>query len=162
MPWTAASSRRASYCQGGDGDGALGIKAIKERGGLTMAQVADGYGPQHPSMPDTAIATGLVDFALPAEAMGARLAAFARSLLVEAPGEVGPLGTPAAAAGLRQEICGILRNQVGHDFNGYKDKTFLRRVHRRMQVQQGRHPGKPMSNGCGRIRRKSAPCSATC
>ncbi|WP_205880240.1 CheR family methyltransferase [Lichenicoccus roseus] len=121
---------------GGDGDGALGIKAIKERGGLTMAQVADGYGPQHPSMPDTAIATGLVDFALPAEAMGARLAAFARSLLVEAPGEVGPLGTPAAAAGLRQEICGILRNQVGHDFNGYKDKTFLRRVHRRMQVQQ--------------------------
>ena len=71
---------------GGDGDGALGIKAIKERGGLTMAQVADDFGPQHPSMPDTAIATGLVDFALPVEEMGARLEEFARSL-VEAPGE---------------------------------------------------------------------------
>src|SRR3546814_3556824 len=30
---------------GSDGDGTLGIKAIKERGGLTIAQVAGGYGP---------------------------------------------------------------------------------------------------------------------
>ena len=55
---------------GGDGDGTLGIKAIKERGGLTLAQVADGYGPNHPDMPDSAISTGLVDFAVPAEADG--------------------------------------------------------------------------------------------
>ena len=30
---------------GGDGDGALGVKAIKERGGITLAQTADGNGP---------------------------------------------------------------------------------------------------------------------
>jgi hypothetical protein len=64
---------------GGDGDGTLGIKAIKERGGLTLAQVTDGHGPHHPEMPDSAIATGFVDFALPVEEMGAKLVAFARS-----------------------------------------------------------------------------------
>ena len=30
----------------------------------------------------------------------------------------------------------ILRNQIGHDFSGYKTKTFLRRVQRRVQVVQ--------------------------
>ena len=34
------------------------------------------------------------------------------------------------------EIYAILRNQIGHDFSGYKTKTFLRRVQRRMQVTQ--------------------------
>ena len=61
---------------GGDGDGTLGVKAIKERGGLTLAQVADGHGPQHPEMPDSAIALGLVDFAVPANAMGGKLAEY--------------------------------------------------------------------------------------
>jgi two-component system CheB/CheR fusion protein len=64
---------------GGDGDGTLGIKAIKERGGLTLAQVADGFGPKHPSMPDSAISTGLVDFAIPADMMGAKLVEFVRA-----------------------------------------------------------------------------------
>ncbi len=43
---------------GSDGDGTLGIKVMKEHGGLTMAQVRDGHRPGHPSMPDSAIATG--------------------------------------------------------------------------------------------------------
>jgi two-component system CheB/CheR fusion protein len=115
---------------GGDGDGTLGIKAIKEHGGLTLAQLGDGYGPQHPDMPNSAIATGLVDLALPVEAMGARLAALARGLDV--------FNHIAAESGQRcmQEIYALLRSQVGHDFSGYKTKTFLRRVHRRMQVRQ--------------------------
>ena len=36
----------------------------------------------------------------------------------------------------RREICVLLRNQVGHEFAGYKAKTFLRRVQRRMLVTQ--------------------------
>jgi len=63
---------------GGDGDGTLGIKAIKERGGLTFAQTGDGFGPGHPDMPDSAIATGFVDFAIPADEMGEKLVQFAR------------------------------------------------------------------------------------
>jgi two-component system CheB/CheR fusion protein len=121
-----------------DGDGTLGTKAVKERGGLTMAQISDGYGPSHSSMPDSAIATGYVDFAVPVQEMGAKLAEFAHSLAM-----LDGIATESSAAegrneweGARQEICAILRNQVGHDFGGYKTKTFLRRVNRRMQVLQ--------------------------
>ena len=123
---------------GGDGDGTLGVKAIKERGGLTLAQVANGHGPSHPSMPDSAIASGLVDFALPADEMGARLVEFARGLhLLNSP--VAPIEQDEHGRALneaRQEICAILHNQIGHDFAGYKPRTFLRRVQRRMQVTQ--------------------------
>lgn len=113
---------------GGGSDGTLGIKAIKERGGLTFAQVADGTKPRHPDMPRSAIATGLVDFALPADEIGAKLAEYARSFGVIEDLE----GSSAEAATI--EIYALLRDQLGHDFSGYKAKTFTRRVQRRMQV----------------------------
>jgi two-component system CheB/CheR fusion protein len=121
---------------GGDSDGTLGIKAIKEHGGLTLAQVSDSFGPHHPDMPNSAIGTGLVDFALPVHEMGARLVEFARSthLLDSIISPDGKLVEHPALGQAIPEIYSILRNQTGHDFGGYKDKTFLRRMHRRMQV----------------------------
>ncbi|HEX4765222.1 MAG TPA: CheR family methyltransferase [Lichenihabitans sp.] len=123
---------------GGDGDGTLGIKAIKERGGLTLAQVRDGYGPAHPDMPDSAISTGFVDFAVPADEMGAKLAEFARSLdMLDGLAETSRATDDGETLDrARQEIYAILRTQVGHEFGGYKSKTFLRRVRRRMQIRQ--------------------------
>ena len=116
---------------GGDGDGTLGTKVIKERGGLTLAQVADGHGPAHPSMPESAISTGFVDLALPAQEMGAKLVEFARRL------DEGLGHWPDRDGGDTQSaISSIIRNQIGHDFAGYKSKTFLRRVQRRMHVVQ--------------------------
>jgi two-component system CheB/CheR fusion protein len=123
---------------GGDGDGTLGLKAIKEYGGLTMAQVRDGHGPQHPDMPDSAISAGVVDLALPAGEMGPRLVEFARGLSMLD----GVASGGAADEEMRRleesqrEIYAMLRTRVGHDFAGYKPKTFLRRVHRRMQISQ--------------------------
>jgi two-component system CheB/CheR fusion protein len=122
----------AVVLSGGDGDGTLGTKAIKERGGLTLAQIADGHGPRHPSMPDSAIAAGFVDFALPVNEMGAKLAEFARMLADTEDGA----SAEAVRLEARSEICAILRNQLGHDFSGYKSKTFFRRVQRRMHVSQ--------------------------
>ncbi|RYJ01289.1 MAG: chemotaxis protein CheR, partial [Acetobacteraceae bacterium] len=123
---------------GGDGDGTLGTKAIKEHGGLTFAQVGDGFGPQHPDMPNSAISIGMVDYALPAEEMGARIAEFARSqnLLDGMAGPDDRTREPGTLETARQEIYGILRNQIGHDFGGYKTQTFFRRVQRRMQITQ--------------------------
>lgn len=123
---------------GGDGDGTLGTKAVKEHGGLTLAQVADGSGPSHPDMPRSAIATGLVDFAVPVDLMGTRLVAFARDLADADMAEVSADTSDSGREGDegRHEIYAILRNQVGHDFSGYKIKTFDRRVMRRMQVAQ--------------------------
>ncbi|HVE89089.1 MAG TPA: chemotaxis protein CheB, partial [Burkholderiaceae bacterium] len=56
---------------GADGDGAIGLKRVKERGGLTIAQDPEEAG--HPSMPQSAIDTGLVDWVLRAADMPERL-----------------------------------------------------------------------------------------
>lgn len=119
---------------GGDGDGTLGTKAIKENGGLTLAQVPDGHGPANPDMPESAISTGMVDFALPVEKMGERLAEHARSFgLLDAIASNAP---PDRAGEAQRQVYAVLRSQIGHDFEGYKPRTFMRRVHRRMQVVQ--------------------------
>jgi len=110
-------------------DGALGLKAIKAQGGLTLAQGSDGSAPQHSGMPDSAIATGAVDLIVPVQEMP--------RLVIRAKGDgtAAPIDLPAAQAdAARLRICGVLRTQLGHDFSQYKDKTFLRRVQRRMQV----------------------------
>jgi two-component system CheB/CheR fusion protein len=123
---------------GGGSDGAVGIGAIKQAGGFTMAQGPDGSEPAQTSMPATAIATGLVDIVLPIEEMADRLVQLASS----------GLSQEALAAHDKFEnkteevdeaklvISRILEKQLGHDFSGYKGKTFIRRVLRRMQITQ--------------------------
>jgi two-component system CheB/CheR fusion protein len=123
---------------GGGSDGTLGITAIKDHGGLTLAQGRDGSGPAQSSMPDTAIAAGVVDLVLTVEEMGPRLASFARSfagLDAALPGAVAGDGDDTTNKAV-EEVHALLLNQTGHDFSGYKPKTFMRRVRRRMQVLQ--------------------------
>ena len=117
---------------GGDSDGTLGAKAIKERGGLTIAQVADGTAPLNPDMPQSAIRAGLIDIAVSAEDMGEKLVGFARSLELHREVESGN----ELKSGALDKIFALLRTHARHDFSGYKPKTFLRRVNRRMQVRQ--------------------------
>jgi two-component system CheB/CheR fusion protein len=128
----------AIILSGAGTDGTLGIKAVKEHGGLTLAQGVDGSRPRHSGMPTSAIATGLIDLIVPVEQIPAKLVDYANGLasvadITEA-AEGG--GEPGKINGARNTICEILRNQVGHDFTGYKERTFLRRVQRRMQVLQ--------------------------
>jgi two-component system chemotaxis response regulator CheB len=61
----ASMDRRAIgvILTGSGSDGAMGIKAIKEKGGTTIAQ--DPETAEYSSMPRSAIATGMVDFVLP-------------------------------------------------------------------------------------------------
>lgn len=118
---------------GGGNDGTLGIKAIKEQGGLTLAQGHDGSGPAQSTMPDTAIAAGVVDLVLAVEAMGPRLAEYARSYFAAA-AEPAAAADDAAPPNALQEISAILFERLSHDFSGYKPQTFLRRVRRRMHV----------------------------
>lgn len=122
---------------GGDGDGTLGVKAIKERNGLTLAQAPGSSGPQNPDMPHSAIASGVIDLAIPAEQMGQRLAHFSHSFnllgdLVQGEDE----NRSAEFQKQLDEIYALLRAHTSHDFSGYKIKTFLRRLQRRMQVVQ--------------------------
>ncbi len=62
----------AVVLSGGDGDGSLGLKAIKAAGGMTFAQCQDTA--KFDSMPNTAVATGNVDFVLPPEKIAEELA----------------------------------------------------------------------------------------
>jgi len=110
-------------------DGALGLKAIKASGGLTLAQGGDGTAPQYSEMPDAAIATGVVDIVAPVEEIPAHL------LRINGHTRTPPdLSTAERTDVLRLEICDVLRARIGHDFSGYRSQTFLRRVERRMQV----------------------------
>ncbi len=113
-------------------DGVLGVKAIKEQGGLVLAQAGDPSGPGFADMPDSAIASGLVDFAIPVENMAAKLLENAGSFAALDAFAKNQPGDGEADA--RQAIYAILRSQTGHDFSGYKTRTFFRRVQRRMQI----------------------------
>ena len=112
-------------------DGALGLKAIKTCGGLTLAQGTDGSAPLHGGMPDSAIATGAVDIIASVEDMPRHILV-AQQLRRRDAELVG--SADAISDADRLAICAILSRELGHDFAGYKDKTFLRRVQRRMQV----------------------------
>src|SRR6266516_1845761 len=52
-------------------DGTLGLKAVKEHGGMTLAQSLETA--KYDSMPRSAISTGLVDHIIPVEQMPARI-----------------------------------------------------------------------------------------
>lgn len=118
---------------GGDGDGAIGIKAIKEHGGLTLAQTADSYGPETADMPLSSLRTGFVDFGETAERMGDLIAAHVAAA-PNAPDAQADGVAREFEAELLTEIFAILRRQVGHDFSGYKPSTFGRRLQRRIAV----------------------------
>ncbi len=105
-------------------DGALGLKAIKTRGGLTLAQGSDGSAPEYAGMPDSAVAAGAVDLFVPVDQMPGHIL----TVLTVRPPPTTSLDK------IRLEICEILRSQIGHDFSHYKEQTFMRRVQRRMQV----------------------------
>jgi two-component system, chemotaxis family, CheB/CheR fusion protein len=117
---------------GAGSDGTLGIKAIKEYGGLTLAQATDHSGPRHSSMPESAIASGLVDLAVPVETMPEQLVAYVRNFDILDK----KIDKDDQADATRNAICTILLDQTGHDFSGYKARTFYRRIERRMQVLQ--------------------------
>jgi two-component system CheB/CheR fusion protein len=112
---------------GGGSDGTLGLKALKENGGLTVAQGANVTRPRFADMPSNAVAAGFVDLVLPVEDIAERIITYVRDWA-------------ALDAGRSDEalskIHTLLRTRTGHDFSEYKDRTFQRRVQRRMQVGQ--------------------------
>jgi len=112
-------------------DGTLGLRAIKEQGGLTVAQ----DGAEYDGMMRSAVRSGVVDFVLPLDKIPAKLNDYFRHL-TSVDGRKGPDGVRPEAADHLAQICALLRTRTGHDFSGYKDKTVARRVQRRMQVLQ--------------------------
>jgi two-component system CheB/CheR fusion protein len=113
-------------------DGTQGVRAIKGEGGMAMAQ--NPKSTEYDGMPTSAIATGLVDYVLPAAEMPAQLVAYVAHAFGKTSLPVSP-AAPKTEDALKK-IFLLLRAQTGHDFSHYKQSTIARRVERRMAVHQ--------------------------
>jgi two-component system CheB/CheR fusion protein len=119
----------AIVMSGGGSDGALGIRSVKEAGGLVMVQAPDEAA--HDSMPNSAIATGVVDLVLPARALAQKLVEINRRR-VHVPAD--PTQLTPEQHDILQRILTQLNTRTGYDFRAYKQTTVLRRIQRRMQI----------------------------
>lgn len=126
----------AVVLSGGDSDGALGAKAIKAAGGITFAQCQDTA--QVSSMPNTAVATGHVDFILTPREIAAELGKISRHPYVADTTIVEVVEAEELLEGKNslQSIFVLLRVATGVDFTHYKHTTIQRRIFRRMMLYQ--------------------------
>jgi PAS domain S-box-containing protein len=146
----------AVILSGAGSDGAQGIKAVKEHGGATFAQLESSA--RYDSMPRAAIATGCVDFVLPAERIAAEIMRAvhrpsgaeerAATNVRKRKGRIGvaggrPFGDdgsdgidwPAAPTDVNlRKIFFLLRSRTGVDFSLYRANTVRRRLQRRLTV----------------------------
>jgi two-component system CheB/CheR fusion protein len=117
----------AIILSGAGSDGALGVREVKEAGGIIMVQ--DPAEAEYPSMPRSAIATGNADLIMPVRDIAAHLVRLIRGKTVV------PLDDEREVdEELLQRLFSYLHLRTGHDFSKYKRSTVLRRVRRRMQV----------------------------
>ncbi len=112
-------------------DGTLGLRAIKEKGGLVLVQ--EPATAKFAGMPDSAIESGLADIVAPAEELPARISAFLQHPPLIVRQAVGP---DARANGAMEKVIILLRARTRQDFSLYKRNTLFRRVERRMGIHQ--------------------------
>lgn len=130
----------AVVLSGTDGDGAVGIKRVKEQGGVTIAQDPDEA--EHDGMPRSAIETGMVDWVLPVLEIADKLVEWVRNedrIHLPTPEAVekqvaGAKPSEDEDAVALREVLAFLHARTGHDFSHYKSATVLRRILRRLQV----------------------------
>ena len=121
----------AIIVSGTGSDGTLGLRALKESGGLVLAQEPNTA--EYDGMPRSAISTGLVDIICPIQEMPKHLMGYLHHpYIIE--------HTDNKSASYRIEnqtkelnaIIAVLHTRTGHDFKAYKKGTLERRISRRM------------------------------
>jgi len=113
-------------------DGTLGVRAIKAEGGMVMVQTPASC--EFDGMPQSALATGLVDYELPPTEMAAQLIAYTAHAFSRPTHRIGV--TELLSENALKKIFVLLRTHTGHDFSQYKPNTIHRRIERRMAVHQ--------------------------
>lgn len=110
-------------------DGTIGFKAIKDNGGVTIAQDLDTAA--YPDMPKSAIDSGTVDLILSPEEIPDRLMKiFKNDPEVDKKEKTESVSEDDES--VYKEILSILEERSGIDFTYYKQSTIRRRIARRM------------------------------
>ncbi|HEY8661342.1 MAG TPA: PAS domain S-box protein [Hanamia sp.] len=106
-------------------DGAKGIKAIKDAGGITFVQ--DPVSAKDNGMPLSSIETGQVDYILAPEKIGAQL-----KEIIETNGEILLKKKIVTKNNGFDNIIEVLSKSTGTDFTNYKQNTLFRRINKRL------------------------------
>lgn len=111
-------------------DGTLGLKAIKDQGGITFAQ--DQKSAAYDGMPQSAIDAGVVDFVLPPEEIPRQLILLNDTFKANSVND--EENAEQAQENVFKQILSLLRIRRGVDFTYYKQTTIRRRINRRIAL----------------------------
>ena len=114
-------------------DGTLGLRAIREHAGVGFVQ--EPTSAKFDGMPRSAIAAGVADVVAPAARLPERIDAFFRHVQ-GSPADVSVQQRPREDSDDLARVIALLRAQTGKDFSGYKKTTMLRRIERRMGLNE--------------------------
>ena len=112
---------------GADSDGTLGAGAVKEAGGLVVAQ--DPVTAEYQTMPASLVDSGVADLVLPPRDMPAAIAEYFGHHLGTDVGQLQSISQHDL-----NEIFTLLKSRTGHNFANYKHSTIIRRIRRRMDI----------------------------
>ena len=113
-------------------DGTLGIRAIKEAGGMVMVQ--DDQSAKFDGMPRSSIATGLVDYVLRPAQMPEKLLSYIEHPYINKTKDFKEELDQTEDALLK--IIMLIREHCGVDFSYYKPNTLIRRIEKRLGINQ--------------------------
>ena len=127
-------NRAVSVILSGTGaNGSMGLKRVKEHGGVAFAQ--DPEEAEYTDMPRNAIATGMVDYILPVADIPEKIISYNNRIrsvqMPKTPADVVKTDEQALI-----DIFTHLRRRTGHDFSNYKRATILRRIERRISLRE--------------------------
>lgn len=129
----ANDTRAVSVILSGTGaNGSIGLKRIKEHGGVALAQ--DPNEAQYTDMPRNAIATGLVDAVLPVGEIPRKILSYRKHRGSIRLPEV--TDTTSINEQALRDIFTQLRMRTSHDFSNYKRGTIIRRIERRIGIHE--------------------------
>ncbi len=104
-------------------DGSIGLTELKHLGGTTIVQSPETA--KYDGMPLSAIQTGMADYVLPPEKMGAKI----EEVISKSEEEVQPKSEI-------QNILDILNAKFGNSFQNYKEKTIFRQIKKAIQYHK--------------------------
>ena len=113
-------------------DGTLGIRAIKENGGMVISQ--DDRTAKFDGMPRSSISTGMVDYILTPGEMPEALINYVKHPFIQESEKIE--NQISQDEDYLSKIIMIIRDITGIDFSNYKESTIIRRLEKRISINR--------------------------